>query len=362
MMAEIDRLYEDSRTRGSTFVWALFDHRYLLNLEQAAGHVSLCCGREVTTGELQALADRKWFKIRTNEDGLIGVPTYIPARIEMFLSLAIEGYRDQELEQFASYEDWHVEEILTANDLEYEDDDLESIILYLSNWIEDDGESFSASADMMEQIEQERRVGKRFLDDCLTWRETGVPQDKKLVVDRQAFRFRAVNDAIRIQLADSDRAKFRAGFSPTVRFMGFRMGFDESAGEVVWSPQADPEWSMSIRSALANDDSSLPLIRAKDFLLEGDSICTTHTMTPKEYEQRWAEHRLDKYLLAWADIHGQRRCLHCLDELPTNANSRKRFCSARCRNAEKSKRWRTNNPEGNFEAQRRYYKSLGDSE
>ena len=97
------------------------------------------------------------------------------------------------------------------------------------------------------------------------------------------------------------------------------------------------------------------MIRVPGFVLYGDKIVSTQTLTPHDYEQRWKQHDLDQYRLQWAEIQGQRRCLHCLMPLQDSASGRRMYYSEKCRNASKQKRYRQRNPEAVKEVQQKYW-------
>lgn len=114
---------------------------------------------------------------------------------------------------------------------------------------------------------------------------------------------------------------------------------------------------------MAHDESANgPQIRVPGFILRGDRVLPCKTLRPVEYEQLWSQHDLDGYLMAWANVRGERCCANCLEALPSEASGLRRFCGERCRNAAKQRRFRERNPEAAERARRRYYKSIEDDE
>ncbi len=55
---------------------------------------------------------------------------YVPSRIGRLLKLECEGYGADELRLIAQLEEWAIDNIYTADDLAYVDDDLDTLILF----------------------------------------------------------------------------------------------------------------------------------------------------------------------------------------------------------------------------------------
>jgi hypothetical protein len=104
--------------------------------------------------------------------------------------------------------------------------------------------------------------------------------------------------------------------------------------------------------AYAEED--VPAIRVPGFLLRGDLVLPTQTLTPRDYERLWKEHDLDQYLLRWSAVQGEKRCLNCLSKLPASPHDRRMYCGEKCRNALKQKRHRRTNPDAIAKAQQKY--------
>lgn len=151
-----------------------------------------------------------------------------------------------------------------------------------------------------------------------------------------------------------ERAQIQAGYSPFVVCTGDWRSKDR---KFLFDARLI-HWDLTIKSAIGHTGDDTPIIRVPGFLLHGDRVVSTKTLAPRNYEQLWKEHRLDQYLLTWAAVQGEKRCLNCLSKLPDSSDFRRRYCSDKCRNALKQKRFRVNNPDAAFEANRKYYTSL----
>ena len=102
----------------------------------------------------------------------------------------------------------------------------------------------------------------------------------------------------------------------------------------------------------------VPPIRVPGFILRADQITPLRTLRPTEYQQLWHDHDLDGYLHSLSEIRGERRCLNCLVSLSADDAERKLYCSERCRNTVKQRRYRERNPDAVKLAQQRYRQSL----
>jgi hypothetical protein len=354
----LDRMFDVSRETGVPIGFHIFDRRVLLSLEQLLADVN---GDDdpppLRIEDLMRYADAGWYPLLETGHGLYkhGAPAYATQRIRLLVELQRQGFSEQELSAVAEYEEAMIDGLLTCGEFEYLDDDLDCLIAHVKARIEDceAGTLYRSGerVDLSDEVAKHRKhlaVFERLKRD-------GIPTNIEPKIARSAFRLRAMNDATRMFLLDEDHAKLRAGYSMHVTFRGYSCKpFGEYAfGAIMWDE--------TIRSALAHDDStSGPTIRVPGFVLKGELIVPSKTLRPAEYERSWKSLDLDGYLLALANIRGERRCLNCLVPIDADAPERKRFCSEQCRNASKQRRHREHNPRAVEEAQRRYYASLDD--
>jgi hypothetical protein len=354
----VEKWFELGYQHNSLIRFSIFDKRVLLSLHQAALNVSQATGTTITPADLTKMAARGWIPLLKNLSDPaeeIGVPLYVPPRIEFLLALEHNGYTEEELRLIAEDEDVTVDIILTTDELAYVDNDLEIVIQRMATMLGEarDRDNSPIAVDLSgtriprAQFERKLHLFQRF-------QKEGIPERYQYLIAKYAFHIRAQSEVTRVTLCEMDRARVHAGYSPFVACFGtwhFTDGITFSATEgVAWEP--------TIHSALAYMEGETPIIRVPGFVLRGDKIVSVRTLAPRDYEQLWKQHDLDQYLLTWADVQGQRRCLHCLGKLPEPSGCRRRYCSEQCRNASKQKRYRQRHPEAMREAQKRYWLSL----
>src|SRR5205085_1393709 len=127
------------------------------------------------------------------------------------------------------------------------------------------------------------------------------------VIAKTAFRLRALNDFLRVELIEGDRSKIRAGYSLFIHFSSMSWSAEDGfkAGPIFWRP--------TIKAAAALTDAmDVPPIRVPGFILRAEQITPLRTLRPTEYQQLWNDHDLDGYLHSLSEIRGERRCLNCL--------------------------------------------------
>jgi hypothetical protein len=265
----------------------------------------------------------------------------------LLLALERQGYESGELRAVAQYEEDLIDTVVTSDDLAYVDDDLETVILeHEAQLGHAEGLLPQPSAEQLAQIGRQLGQLKQ-----LRGRQLTAQLTQKLA--RHAFRVRGRNDAIRLLLVDQDRKQLAAGFSMGIQFesvsynLAARGAFEH--GPIVWRS--------TIRAAMMDAEAGMTL-RVPGFILRGEIVQPTTTMPPRTYKAKWDELDLDGYLLAWGEIQGDRRCLNCLEPLDERAEERKRFCSERCRNGMKQRRYRERHPEAVDRAQKRYWESV----
>jgi len=349
----VDSLYETV----PSLQFAIFDKKVLLPLSQLPGHVKTESGQEIEEHQIRAMAAEGWFDLLPgageggDEDG---VPLYVPSRIGLLLKLQQEGWETDELRAVADLEDFMIDNILTVDDFAYSDDDLETLISQALGRVDSFETGFRLDA-KGEPIDQTADLAKAQSELAFLRRlqREGIPSEIKGVVKKAAFRARAVNDMIRVQLLDMDRAKMTAGYGPLV-------AIESRTWNAVGGLEVGPvRWKSTVRDVIAYGKSNTrPPIRVPGFLLKGERIVSTRTLRPGDYANQWRQLDLDAYLAAWAEVSGERRCLNCLASLPATADERKQFCDEKCRNAAKQRRFRERNPVSVERTQKKYWESL----
>lgn len=346
-MEAIDKMYEATKDLGCPPPFGIFDKRMLLPLEQLVDAVQTETGEVTTCAFLEAKAKAGWFPLLNGpgpEEGNLGAPLYAPSRIGFLLGLEREGYSPEELRIIAEMEEWCIDNLWASEDLAYEDDDLETVIKFH----EDQAIAFEHCAppdlEKLNKTRKELRVLQSF-------KECEIPEEVRPKIEKVAFRVRAINEFTRLHMVESDRAKVLAGYSPFVSLSGWSWG---SADGFVGK---DIRWAETIKAAFTyTRDEDPPSIRVPGVLLRGGKVIPSQTLRPSDYENMWKERDIEGYLQAWAEVHGERRCLNCFAPIESG-NDRKKFCSERCRNATKQRRHRERDPEAVARAQQKYWKS-----
>jgi hypothetical protein len=245
-----------------------------------------------------------------------------------------------------------IDEVFPHADLAYLDDDVETVLAHNRGLLEQLESGRLRPVNDPEQPDKMTALRRqvRILED---YRANGVPEAKQRIVAKIAFRLRAFNDALRVQLIEDDRIRIRAGYSHFIHFssMSWSLSDGFKAGPIMWTP------TIHAGAALA-DNADVPPIRVPGFILRAEQITSLRTLHPTEYQQLWHDHDLDGYLHSLAQIRGERRCPNCLVSLSADDVGRKLFCSERCRNTAKQRRYRERNPDAVKLAQQRYRQSL----
>lgn len=294
----------------------------------------------------------------------LGFPLYAPSRVGLFSALQQRGYALTELRKFAEFEEMMIDCILTIDDLAYENDDVRLLLVHAEEQIEiatcrlrqlQDGDPLVPVDDPAAAIAeaQERIASARQTLDTLT----GVSLDRlsdahRHELGRVAFQVRMLNEFIRINAFEPDRAKMKTGYSPWVLFQHSDTTWQD--GKTVHHFQGIA-WRSTVHDAMVVDEEDDVGIRLPGVHLLGDRVVLTDGVSPAEYERRWREHALDGYFQARAAVLGERVCLHCQRALPDGASNRKRYCGEACRQAAKQKRFRTRHPDKIMAIQQRYW-------
>jgi hypothetical protein len=355
-VAVIDQMYEAGRTTGTPLSFLLCDKRWPLPLDQLPVAVKSETGEDVTAADLALKEQAGWYPVVKAADPRAdtGVPLYVPSRIGLFLKLEREGFGADELRVAAASEEALIDFVLTEDDLAYVDDDLECLILFAQSRIDalsHGGRTIDGkNVDVSDELALEHRALERFK----SLRGKTLTEDGRERITKFAFRARAFNEFTRVMLLNQDRSKLEAGYSPSVVFTSERYSTGESGfiGDgILWEP--------TIQAAMSHfDGHEQPPIRVPGFVLRGPNVTTSTTLPPQDYRTRWEQHRVDEYLRTWARLHGERRCLHCLQFLPAKADAGRMYCTEKCRNAARQRRFRQQNPGAADRARKRYWDSV----
>lgn len=338
----------------------LFDKRFLIPLSRLPGVIQTETGESITTAELQLMGEQGLLPLLAGAgaDGdEIGAPFYAPSRAGEFLKLRRKGYSDEELRAYADFEEYWIDNVLTRDDLAYEDDDLETLIVHTKERVDalqygsttdSEGHPIDRSADLVEEEET--------LKILQAVQQVGMSEKLAHGIAQSAYRVRMLNEMIRLQTLNEDRALLKSGYSPYLCFRSH--GWKAADGQFEYFHGNEIFWDSSIRAACAHvPEGEPPFIRLPGFLIRGDLVQPIETMSPRKYGRMWEEGNIDGYLDEWSKLTGERRCLECRDPLPSASDPRKRYCEEKCRNSAKQRRWRTNNPVAVHQANQKYYES-----
>ena len=370
-MEMVDKFFDASLAiTGQTPGAFLFDRRFLMPFSRLPGAIQNETGRTVTEEALHRFLESGWFQRYEGageaEDEL-GVPLYVISRIGLFLDLRDEQrYSDEELRDFAEYEDGFVETVLTTDELAYEDEDLREVVRHIEEDLShvdldlrrserirdaDDVQIIGPAPTRSERAALEKRKSgieralRRYR--AIDW-ET-LPDDARLEISRLAYRIRCFNDVIRLMMIEQDRGRVRAGFRARmkIRDESFGLGVYEH-GQVNWHATVYSSWF------LENPERRL---RVPGAIIEGLNVTLTGSPAPAEYDRLWREHDLEEALKLTAEIREQRICPNCLAPL-AGADPRRVYCKEACRHSAKQKRYRDRNPKASAQAQWAYWNSI----
>jgi hypothetical protein len=370
----LDKLYEAEWENGSRIPFVFFERFALLSWKQVAMNVRQAIGESLTVKDLRRMGARGWIPILHNpHDSKVGIgfPLYTPWRIKLLLELERDGYAADELQAIAKWEEVTINFYFGAA-LPSINDGLHLDRKDLLVNAELDGRAALLTL-LKERVPYEQFEKKHRCTSLQT-----DPVDRYIVLlDNFVFRCRAISEIICGLHLELDRGLMRAGYSPFVNckknWSFGDISFDITPQGIDWDAITFPpvvdvkdetptdcvqgiDWNTAIRIAIAYAKDDIPMIRVPGFLVHGDLVRSTRTLTPREYELLWKQYDLDRYLLTWSALRGEKRCLHCLSQL----FNRRMYCNDKCRNAWKQKQYRRRHPEAIFETQRRYWSTLGE--
>src|SRR5215813_511959 len=265
----VDEWFEAGYRRGNLVHFGLFDRRVLLPWEQMADRFYLMTGQNLTLEDLTSLRDRGWIPLlndTANPEGGIGIPMYADSRMELLRELERNGYSASELQSIAKWKEDAIDSCLAVDDLAYIDDDLELMINHMKCRIlqADLGSMSTGIGDSpgklmplpRERYERRLRMYEQF-------QRTGIPGDYQYDVAKAAFRVRAINEIIRVEILEIKRAKIRAGYSP---YVVCRSEWRVKDKEFLFNARLI-HWDLTIESAIGHAGDDTPTIRVPGFFL-----------------------------------------------------------------------------------------------
>src|SRR5437016_5304511 len=121
---------------------ALFDKRVLMPLDQLSECVASETGHSIAEEKLNNWRDAGLFPVLPRDDDPTdpGFPLYVPSRVGVLLDLERAGWTPAELRRVAQIEEWTIDEVLTTDELTYEDDDVRLVSTEVQFLLDRDGE------------------------------------------------------------------------------------------------------------------------------------------------------------------------------------------------------------------------------
>jgi hypothetical protein len=357
----IDQMYDFAVAQyGQPLTTFLFDKRYLLPLEHVPGAVLKECEEHLEPWRIPDLQAAGWFiplhgaGANSDQDGL---PLYVPSRIGLFLELERRGWGPEELRDFARHEENLIDQVLTSEELSYEDDDqallvrrafeelqqLEDERIYRlpederpKGWWGSGRSSTTMAMDTVTleaAITKQRHVHGRLGD--IPWTRRSPESREQLA--RHAHRIRILDETIRVSMLNQDREQVRAGFSRAIQFTGQYNIFGPFTTD-----HRTICWPLTLRDPWGAEAVEDMVLRLPGVILRGSSMTMTPMLTPAAYAERWDQYALAEYLHLCRQVQHERCCLHCQTPLPPAGVGTKRYCDENCRNAARQRRYRAN--------------------
>jgi hypothetical protein len=190
--------------------------------------------------------------------------------------------------------------------------------------------------------------------------EDKLPPEIQSAWRRQLFHLRWRDEYVRFTISDQFLAQIEQGYGVDVTFNGYEW----SGGTTTLK---DISWTSTLRrfKDTRNEGKAIPL-RTPDFNVTERGIEFLKTPTPDEYVALHEKYRLAELSTLLEEIgpslwkcdlaaSGRGECAECKGIFERTKAARK-FCSDRCRNNSKARRWRESNPERARMAQAKHYK------
>lgn len=364
--ASLDQIFDAARDTGTPPIgFHIFDKRVLLPIGELPDMVARETGEMLPGERIGPVIDAQWVPKLRCDDGALGFPLYAPSRIGLFLRLEREGWMARELAAFAEYEEGLIDDVLTADDTPYDDNDLAVVI-------RDHEDRIAQLEQRLAWAEEREPMPARITLDCAPvaveelareaekWRGSltrlrdaqwdRLKPETREKISRSAFRIRAAHEFTRLLLTTEERAKAAQGYSFFIEFRGHRatgLGYEDfTFGPINWKHSLRSPW-------LTGEEDALP-VRVPGFVLWGNRVQQARLLAPAEYQRRWKAADLGAYVKLVAAQEGRRVCAWCLDPLPDGSAASRKFCSSQCKSNAKAATWRARHPEGVKRARLKY--------
>lgn len=338
----------------------IYDRRVLVP-RSAVPHVAeRDAGMPLTLEHIDAMASDGLFTwLEGAGDGTeLGVPMYVAGRIGLFSRLRANGWNLAELRETAEWEEWLVDDCLTAMELPYVDDDASVVARKVGLWVKQlDDEAIGrrpreewpegwyressggtpASLSDQELAETRARLA-RFLAKVERTDLATASEAWRHRISREAHVIRNSDEFVRIIVIHGDRAKLEAGFSVGVTLTGHKCFPFPEAGDLEGFGIVD--WHGTLKNPRFLDDPDRYIVRVPGFVLIGGRISLDTALAPDEYARRFELFRLPEYQRVFESLVSSRRCAHCARRLQPKKRQASLYCSSNCSAAARQKRHR----------------------
>lgn len=197
--------------------------------------------------------------------------------------------------------------------------------------------------------------------------ETDLTEKQKHKIDRMLFYLRFVDEMVRISNSERYRSLIRQGYSPEAFFRSYEQ---RNFGEVTFGKI---DWALTLDSFQRTraEGARFPL-RTPDFYINENGIHFFKYLNPGDYLAVYELHKMDELFKLLGSLGtelwfptavavDQVKCAGCGNFFRRTVLT-KQYCSDKCRNRVRSRRWRARDPERARMAQARYWKSYGEEE
>jgi hypothetical protein len=187
-----------------------------------------------------------------------------------------------------------------------------------------------------------------------------LTEAQKRFLGKNLFRFRWIDEWIRVQSVLEFEAKIRQGYSPEVMFMGHSVDGD---GVYKFS---FPDWESTLRGfQFSRSQAKRFPLRTPDFNVSESGVIFVDVPAPERYAQMYDSYRMGELFSTLKNLGSElwnpaefplamTRCLGC-EAIFELRNPKRKYCSEDCRQSAKHRRWRERDPERAREANARYY-------
>lgn len=330
----------------------------------------------ITRSGLDAMIAGKLLRRWKDSAGREGFLLYTEQQARLAKELQVTGrYSDAELQHIFS--EWNeFLEILSVDDFAYDNMDVDDYESW--RWRTREMTRFFADDIVRmdngfcpvpaEQLEAHKADARKQYADWLRTRDYFATRSDTDLKPRQhegwrkaLHEIRFSDEMSRLMMAQPFKAQIEQGYSIEVSFRGWETkNFTETTFRSI-------DWRSTLErfKGTRNEGKAFPL-RTPDFNLTERGLELLNNPSPEAYKELHERYRLDELFALVAErgaalwecelsATGRGPCAEC-NAVFERTTSRRQYCSERCRNRAKNRRWRENDPERARRAQAKHYK------